>query len=811
MYFLSGRGRICALAMSAFFLVSACESSEERAQRHFETALELLEEGDVARAAVEFRNVFQLDPEHKEARLVFARSQLELGERASAYSHFLKVVESYPDTLEAQIELAEMAIDVQNWEEAERHGKAAIELDPENPKVEVIDIALAYAQAQRGEDNAVAAEQAERAMDILEEMPESMIAWRIVIDQKLRTGENLASLKLLNEALVIHPNDLALNATKLQLQLREGDFEAAGETLEQMADKFPENENIRNSLIAWYLKRGDVDNAETYLRKAADAEGATSTAKLTVVRFLLDTRGKDAARAELERLIATEAETITYETLLASMDFEEGNKAEAITKLETLLAEAEATQEALKAKVILAQMLLHDGNAVGARAAIEEVLLEDPSNVDGLKMRAAWLVDEDKPDDAIIDLRTALAQEPQDANILTLMAKAHERAGSRDLAGERYALAVEVSLQAVPESLRYATYLTQEGRVDAAKAVLDEALTKAPENVDLLRSMGALHVQTEDWNEATRMIWRLKALETTAALNAANGLEADKLLRQQRVDETIALLESLSAEGGNEGDAAFVALLRTKIAAQQTDEAVALLEERLASDPDNLKLQFMRAGLHMIQNERDLAEPIYVKVLEKAPGNTNALRTLNAIMIADGREAEAAALIDEQIAKAPNPTAAYLLKAERLEKEKDFEGAIAIYESLYAQNSANVVVANNLSSLITTHRDSAEDLDRAYAIARRLQNYEIPALQDTYGWIEYRRGNFDEAVKYLEPAAKGLPEHALVQYHLGMTYVALERFDEAKEVLTKAIEMAGEDPLPQFEKAREKLAELQGQ
>lgn len=811
MNFLSGSGRICAISLSAFLFLSACESSEERAQRHFETALELLEEGDVSRAAVEFRNVFKLQPDHKEARLVFARTQLELGARGNAYNHFLQVVEKYPDTLEARIELAEMAIDSQNWEEAERHGKAAVELDPENARAKVIGIALDYAQAQRDEDNAAAAEQADLAMDMLEEMPESMIAWRVAIDQKLRIEENIAALQLVDKALAVYPEDLALNATKMQLQLREDNAEGAGETLEQMAEVFPENENIRNSLIAWYLERGDLDNAETYLRKTAEAEDATEAAKLTVVRFLLEARGEDAAREELERLIASEEETVTYETLLASMDFEGGKRAEAITKLEALVSEGEMTQERLKAKVILAQMLLQEGNVVSARATVEEVLLEDPSNVDALKMRAAWLVDEDKPDDAIIDLRTALAQDPQDANILTLMAKAHERAGSRDLAGERYALAVEVSLQAAPESLRYATYLTQEGRIDAAKAVLEEALSKAPENLELLRNMGLLHIQTEDWNEATRMIWRLKALETKVALNAANGLEADMLLRQQRMDETIALLESLAAEGGNEGDAAFVALLRTKIAAEQVDDAVVLLEERMATDPNNMTMKFMRAGLHMVQNERDLAEPIYLEVLEKAPGNPNVLRTLNAIMIADGREAEAAALIDDQIEKARNPLAAYLLKAERLEKEKDFEGAIAIYEMLYEQNSANVIVANNLSSLITTHRDSAEDLDRAYAIARRLQSYEIPALQDTYGWIEYRRGNFDEAVKFLEPAARGLPEHALVQYHLGMTYAALERDDEAKDVLAKAIELAGEDPLPQFDKAREKLKTLQSQ
>ncbi|WP_120499351.1 tetratricopeptide repeat protein [Roseovarius sp. EL26] len=811
MTFKPGSGRFCIIAMSAFLLLSACETSEERAQRHFETALELLEQGDVSRAAVEFRNVFKLNPEHKEARLVFARSQLEIGERAQAYNQFLQVVEQYPDTLEARIELAEIAIDVQNWEEAERHGRAAQKLDPESSRVKTIALALDYAQAQRDQDNSAASDQAELAEQVLAETPESMIAWRIAIDQKLRSGETLAALKLVNKALEVHPDNLALNSTKLRLQLQEENLDAVGETLQVMAQKFPENDDIRSMLISWYLERGDLDNAEAYLREIAEAPDATMAAKMTVVRFLLEARSEDEAREELTRLIASEDNNITYRTLVASLDFEAGAQAEAIAALVELVAEGEMTQERLKAKVILAQMLLQSGNSVGARASVEEVLEDDATNVDALKMRAAWLIDEDKPDDAIIDLRTALSQAPRDATILTLMARAHERAGSRDLAGERYALAVEVSLQAAAESLRYATFLTQDDRTDAAKAVLDEALTKAPDNVLLLRNMGLLHLQSEEWNETTRIIWRLKALETDSGLTAANGLEADMLLRQQRVDETIALLEGLSAEEGSDSEGAFIALLRTKIGAQQVDEAVVMLEERMAGDADNLLLKFMRAGLHMVQDEREQAEAIYHELLDKAPGNANVLRVLNAIMIADDRADEAAALIDDQIEKAPDPTAAYLLKAERLERVKDFDGAIAIYETLYERNSNNIIVANNLSSLITTHRDSPEDLDRAYAIARRLQNYEIPALQDTYGWIEYRRGNFSEAVKYLEPAAEGLSEHALVQYHLGMTYAALDRVEEAKQVLAQAIKLAGEDPLPQFEKAREELKKLENQ
>jgi Flp pilus assembly protein TadD len=112
------------------------------------------------------------------------------------------------------------------------------------------------------------------------------------------------------------------------------------------------------------------------------------------------------------------------------------------------------------------------------------------------------------------------------------------------------------------------------------------------------------------------------------------------------------------------------------------------------------------------------------------------------------------------------------------------------------------VVANNLASLITTHQDDAESLERAFAIARRLRDSKVPAFQDTYGWIESRRGNREAALAYLEPAAKGLPDDPFVQLHLGLTYAALDRHEEARTALGRALELAGDSDLPQFASAR---------
>ena len=80
----------------------------------------------------------------------------------------------------------------------------------------------------------------------------------------------------------------------------------------------------------------------------------------------------------------------------------------------------------------------------------------------------------------------------------------------------------------------------------------------------------------------------------------------------------------------------------------------------------------------------------------------------------------------------------------------------------------------------------------------------MPAFQDTYGWLVFRRGEAEEALPYLESAAAELSQDPIVQFHLGQTYAALERDEDAIAQYRRVLEFAGEDdPRPQIAIARE--------
>jgi predicted Zn-dependent protease len=557
------------------------------------------------------------------------------------------------------------------------------------------------------------------------------------------------------------------------------------------------------------MTENDLAGAEDFLRRLATAPEGDMNDKLAVVEFLRQTKGNEAAKGELDALIAAEPDRKTYKALRSSIIYEEGDTATAIAEMEALLTNAEPDDETRNLKVTLARMLALSNDKVGARARVEEVIAEDPNHVEALKMQAGWLIDEDKPTEAILALRTALSQAPRDVSVITMMGQAHEREGARDLAGERYALAVEVSGRAPAESLRYASFLMADERMESAEAVLEDALQANPENVELISAMAEIKIRLRDWDSVTRSVWKLRSLETDPATAAANAIEAASLLQQERVEETLDFLGDL-VQSEDSSVAAKAQMVQVQVRAGKLDEARDFLDSELAKTPDEPTLLYLRAGLHVLQNEPDQAETLYRKLIETQPQFDRPMYTLYGLMMGQGRTDDADALIDAALVSNPDNETALLMKAGRLEQRQDFNGAIEVYEKLYARDSSNLIVANNLASLITTHRADDASLERGYSIARRLKGSDVPAFQDTYGWIEYRRGNYEEALANLEPAAKGLPNDPLAQFHLGMTYLALNRKDEARATLEQALKIAGDSPLPQFDEARAELAKLGG-
>lgn len=802
------RPRLFILLLSVLFL-GACESPEEKAERYYQSGMRLLEAGDQDRAMVEFRNVFKYNGFHKNARETYAQVLMEQGDTTQAIRQYLRLIEQYPDMLEVRYLLAETAFANRNWEEVERHGGAAITLSPQALRSVAIQLALEYRQASIDKDKSAMRAIAVKAQEMIPEAPDNRILVRLAVDYLTASDTPLDALPVIEATLERDNKQFDMHLAKFRLLAEQEDVEGVGEQLKLMFRLFPEKEEIKTPLIGWYLVQGDLVGAEAFIREVAGDPVENPTAHIALVQFLLTTNGPDAAKAELDNLISRtkgDARNI-YRRMDAAIDFEHGHADTAISTLHAMLDEDDTQNET---KSILAKILNAQGDQVGARALVEDILSQDPSNIDALKLRANWAILSDETGAAIIDLRNALNQNPRDPDTLTLMALAHEREGNVNLASERLALAVEVSGSAAKQSLYYANFLVEQGRTSVATAVLVDSLRKSPQDLKLLVALAKSYLLQKDWARSQNIADRLRGLDNSVAQKTAQNLQAAILMGQNRIEDSLSILQGeITRDTSNDENVrAAIMIVQTQLRLNRIKAARIFLDEQLIEHPDDPNLLFLSANIYALSGDLEAAEAGYKRLIVITPKSYLPVRMLLGVLLGGGRDSEVETLLSEALARMPENRDLKWIKAELLEKAGDIAGTITMYEELYSEDSTNVVVANNLASLLSTHHDDAASVDRAYTIARRFRTSEVPQFQDTYGWIEYRRGDPAAALLHLESAAEALPNDPAILYHLGMVYAALDRSEDARKYLKLAVEIFGAANTPQATEAREKLASL---
>ena len=802
------RGFALVLALTA---LAACDTAEERAEGHYQKGLELIEAGDTERGLVELRNVFKLNGLHREARLTYAEVMRETGNFGEAYQHYLLLTEQFPNDPLPRIWLFRIAILGDSIEEARKHGERALEIAPDDPEVQVISAILDYQLSADAGDSAARDVAAQRVREKSIALGDVRRAYPILIDNFIRNGENDLALEQIEKLLEDNQYQRRWQELKLRLIGQSGDEARAEAQLARLTELFPENNEYAASLVDWHLQRSNPDAAEQFLRDriAKASDEAVRDQQTLLISFLSRQKGIDAAIAELDTLIAASDNPTTFRSLRAGLMYDSGDREAAIAELTDVVDTAEPSDEIRDIKTSLALMLTSTGNTDAARVRIDEVLGEDPGHVGAIKQHAAWLIQGDEPDLAIVELRTALSTDPDDPAIMTLMAEAHLRNGSRNLAGEMLSLAVEASDNAPGPSLDHVRFLVSDRNFPAAEDVLIDALRVNPGNLNLLAALGRIHIETNDWARAEQSETALRNTENPEAARIADALRIERLNAQERGEEALRFLENL-AETDDGSYGAKVAIARSQMENGNFVDAEAFIERQLREAPGQPVMRMLLAALYAQTNRGDEAEALFRELVSEDPTREIVWRTLHEMKLRVGDAEGAAAVLDEALAAIPGAPDLLWAKAGEFERARDFEGAIGIYNDLYERLPNSPIVANNLASLLTTHRDSAEDLERAYSIARRLRGSNIAAFQDTYGWIAYLRGDIGEALDHLEPAAGGLPQDPFAHYHLGMAYSAADRYAEAVTMLLRAIELAGPDSQRvEIQKAQEEIERIE--
>jgi tetratricopeptide (TPR) repeat protein len=324
---------------------------------------------------------------------------------------------------------------------------------------------------------------------------------------------------------------------------------------------------------------------------------------------------------------------------------------------------------------------------------------------------------------------------------------------------------------------------------DSATALrfAEEASQTQPASLSARVAMARSLVAAGNLERADREISTLlKGAPNAAAVHAVNGLyqarknnaAAARAAYERALELTPGYLEAL---GG---------LTFLDIAEKKPAQAVSRLEAEAARKPSSPLLALL-ARAHGAAGNQAKEEEVLRQAVTSDPRFTAGYTMLAQLYMRQNRIANARAEFEGIVKRDPNAIGARTMVGMLLETEGKTEEAKRSYEETVKADENAAVAANNLAFI---YAEQGTNLDMALQLAtnakRRLP--EDPNVDDTIGWIYYKKDQPAMALAPLEASLKRLTnpaQQAEVLYHLGLTYAKLGDKAKARNALESALKL----------------------
>jgi tetratricopeptide (TPR) repeat protein len=340
------------------------------------------------------------------------------------------------------------------------------------------------------------------------------------------------------------------------------------------------------------------------------------------------------------------------------------------------------------------------------------------------------------------------------------------------------------------------------GELEESRSELAHALKSNPGWTAAQFQMGETLVQMKRIPDA--MAYYEQAAAGGTNKTAIQNRMAEVYSRSHQPARAIALYQSLRAAGqaNLRTYECYASILQLTDQFKETEE---VLKEACQRFPEN-SMGYYRLGLHYaLLREYDSSLVPLQKARRLAPADRRILKAISLAELRLGKLPQATASARRLLEVAPSSLEDQVYLASLLELNKEDQEAARIYEKVLQTSPANVVALNNLA-LIHLRQNQ---IDQAVALAAKAasQQPNDSAVQDTYGWALYRKGDLANARQFLENAANN-SENPTYNYHLAAIYHALGLKAEAAKQAELATSQS--KSFPEREQALRLLSELRG-
>lgn len=593
-------------------------------------------------------------------------------------------------------------------------------------------------------------------------------------------------------------SDLENRAKSAISAIKEGRFDEASETLEDLLQLNPDNERIALTLGALNLQQGRLQEGLDLLSQNIDPEtsptrfirlatmaridkGERRKAYATLSRAI-EARPNDTELLAMHGMVAlsledTESEGVTSLSHALSLDPEnvrlrlalanhyerKGMPEQALGQLRIAFANKPDDWPTTAAYV---RLLIRQGQTVELRELQQSLENGYPRDLSAQLLAAISSAGTGNTEGAINKLEGLREKNPESIELNITLAQLYQETGQPAKAVNSFVAAAKQTEPQLPLLFRAA-------RLHAAHNPSESAVS------DWTRSVIQAEPELASALAATEILW----LVSEGQLEKARTQLADASKGTDSAPLRTAEANLLAAEAQQ--------LMRS----EQWDAAANKAQQAFGLNPENQAFALLPARIRTQQGNFDAAQAA-VSEVEQVFGTTAGVSiTRAAILEADNRAGEAfqtlydfwgdngdpsvlPALVrlSSQVAKektneltakwvdlAPDSVPANLSRGNQLMNEGNIMAAANHYQKVLEQDPSHPTALNNLAWAL---RDT--DTPRALEFAARAAEIEPenPAILDTYGWILHLDGQHRAAVDQLERALAMAPDNEEFKKHL---------------------------------------------
>ncbi|MEX2300447.1 MAG: tetratricopeptide repeat protein [Bryobacterales bacterium] len=790
-----------ALLALVFALAGCLRSPEEKYAEFMKSGQQYMEQQDYASAVLQFRNAIQVMPENAEAHYQAALAELRRGRGSPAYQLSKKAEQLDPGHKENQMLLAQLVLLI-SQQEPEFVGQAESRLEKlrtANPQDANVLYMLAATKARVGNSE----EMEELLMEALQTSPQHLQSSLALAQAKLAERDFNGAEQVLKKAVTDAPDSVHPKLALGQLYLMLNRPEDARGQFSKVLETDPQSAQAMVGLALMAEREGDTAEAERLMQKVSSLEDKRY--KPFYGRLLLQHEKWGPAVDEFKRLVSADPRNADLRGLLLMAYLRADRAPEAEAFLKQAVADYPEDRVARKQ---LVGLLVSLTRSTEAEAILDAAIKTNPKDVDALLQRAEIYWRSGRIQQVDQDLANVLQVRPNSHEAHFLQAKLHQSRNQARLYLQELRTSIEHEPNFLIGRLELAEALRASGDAKGALTLLDEAPEPNRRVLAYTVARNWALIQTAN-PEARKMVDAALKVSQAPEILLQDG--ALKLAQGQNAAGRASFESALQQDPQN--TRALGALAQSYIAEKQMGRATEVIKKYVSEAPKSLEMQNFMGSWFSRTGYRTEARQAYQAALAIDPNYIPSRLALAQLEMAEGNAAAAREGFKAVLAAEPTHVSALVYLGMVEDGEKNYDAAIASYQkalSLSPEGPMAVVALNNLAYRLSETRNA---LDEALNHAQRAKELapENRQIDDTLGWIYYRKGIYPAALDYLESAASSDSgkKSALIQYHLALCQI--KSGDAARGRQTLALAKSLDPKLPEAAEADGLLQQLAGQ